>query len=220
MNPPAEEATRSELQMSAGQEPSEQPKVAPRAPSVEESTKQTESSTPPGAHHRAILEALLFAAEKPLSARQLAEMIGEIDARQVRHLVDELRREYDEQGRAFQIEEIAEGFQLLTRPEFRNWVLALRRGKRDAKLSEAAIETLAIVAYKQPITRARIEDIRGVQSDHLLRALMEKRLVRIVGRDDAPGRPLLYGTTKEFLEHFGLKSLKDLPTSRDLPAIK
>jgi len=177
------------------------------------------SGDPAETDPKAIVEAILFAAEKPVRPRHIAQVVEGLDVRKVRKLIAELRSEYDEQGRAFQIEEIADGYQMLTRPEYRAWVMAARRAKRGTRLSEAALEALAIVAYKQPVTRARVEDIRGVQCDQVLRMLMERRLTRIVGRADTPGRPLLYGTTKEFMERFGLKSLKDLPTQRDLPQV-
>jgi segregation and condensation protein B len=173
---------------------------------------------------KTIVECLIFASEKPISAGKLAEIASDsigaterkVDVREVRRIVEQLRQEYDAHGRAFQIEEIAEGYRMLTRPEYHQWVRALVADRQQAKLSPAAIETLAIVAYKQPISRAQIEDIRGVQSDQVLRTVMEKRLVKVVGRENVPGRPLLYGTTREFLDHFGLKSIKDLPTIKEL----
>ena len=118
---------------------------------------------------------------------------------------------YDRDGTAFQIEELAGGFQLLTRPAYHRWLASLRRGHNDLRLTGAARETLAIVAYRQPIMRANIEAIRGVHCGETLRLLMEKGLVRIAGRDDSLGRPVLYGTTKKFLQVFGLRALKDLP---------
>jgi len=174
--------------------------------------------------HKALVEAILFASDRPVTARRIAEVLregvgeetAELDGRSVRRLVDQLRAEYDAQGRAFQIEEIAGGFQMLTRPEYHHCVRALSARRQQAKLSPAALETLAVIAYKQPVSRATIEDIRGVQTGQLIRTLMEKRLVRVVGREEVPGRPLLYGTTREFLEHFGLKSLKDLPGVHEL----
>ncbi len=174
---------------------------------------------------KAVVECLIFASEKPISASKLAELAnvaapneqGKLDGRTVRRIIDQLRQEYDAQGRAFQIEEIADGFRMFTRPEYHQWVKAMAVDRQQAKLSPAAIETLAIVAYKQPITRAHIEDIRGVQAGPMLRTLLEKRLVKVVGRENVPGRPLLYGTSKEFLDHFGLKAITDLPTIKELP---
>ena len=198
--------------------PDESAAVAP-APDTTADGRQPEEKAPAETDPKSIVEAILFAAEKPVRPRHIAQVVEGLDVRKVRKLIAELRGEYDEGGRAFQIEEIADGYQILTRPEFRAWVVAARRAKRSTRLSEAALEALAIVAYKQPVIRARVEDIRGVQCDQVLRMLMERRLIRIVGRADTPGRPLLYGTTKEFMERFGLKSLKDLPTQRDLPQV-
>jgi len=170
------------------------------------------------AENKSILEAILFAADQPLASRtrKLADVAGGgLDGRQVRRLIEEMRREYDSQGRAFQIEEIAEGFQMLTRPEYHPWLRALHRSQRDQRLSQSAVETLAIVAYKQPMLRAEVEDIRGVQCGPLLRSLLERDLIKIVGRKNVPGRPIVYGTTRRFLDHFNLKSLRDLPTLAD-----
>jgi segregation and condensation protein B len=116
----------------------------------------------------------------------------------------------------FQIEEIANGFQLLSRPEYHEWISKIRKKSGESKLSQQALETLSIIAYKQPIIRAEIEAIRGVQSGQMIRTLIEKGLVKITGRDEVLGRPLLYGTTTKFLDHFGLKSIKDLPKVEDL----
>lgn len=173
---------------------------------------------------RAVVESLLFAADRPVPTGKMAEIInaacpGEfsVDGHTIRREIDVLRKEYDEQRRAFQIEEIAGGFRMLTRPEYHQWVLALSSHRQQTRLSPAAVETLAIIAYKQPVSRATIEDIRGVQCGHIIRTLMEKRLVKVLGREEVPGRPLLYGTTREFLDHFGLKSIKELPTTEELP---
>jgi len=167
-----------------------------------------------------ILEALLIATDQPVSAARLARVLGGgVDSRRVRKLMQTMREEYDAQGRAFQIEEIAEGFQILTRPEFHEWVAKLRKTRREERLTPSAIETLAIVAFKQPVLRAEIDDIRGVHCGPLLRGLIEKSLVKIVGRQNAPGRPILYGTTRRFLQVFGLKSIKDLPKLGALPSM-
>jgi segregation and condensation protein B len=160
-------------------------------------------------------EAVLFATGSPLSARRVAEALETTEGT-VRGLVDELRGEYDASSRAFTIEEIAGGYQVLTRSEYAGVVQRLFHVERQHKLSGAALETLAIVAYKQPIMRVEIEDIRGVQVQPLLKSLMEQGLVRIVGRAEALGRPMLYGTTQKFLLQFGLKSAKDLPPVEEL----
>jgi segregation and condensation protein B len=164
----------------------------------------------------ALVEAALFAADEPLSTRRLAAVAGLADGNEARRLVRKLQALYTKDGTAFQVEEIAGGFQLLSRPEYHGWLIRLRRTGDDLRLSSAARETLAIVAYRQPIMRADIEAIRGVQCGDILRLLMEKGLVRIAGRHDSLGRPVLYGTTKKFLQVFGLKSLDDLPEVEQL----
>jgi segregation and condensation protein B len=165
-----------------------------------------------------IVEALLFAVHEPISVRKISEAIVGTETKQIKEIIQQLREEYDAHDRAFQIEEIANGFQLLSRPEYHEWISKIRKKTGEAKLSQAAIETLAIIAYKQPIIRADVEAIRGVQSGQMIRTLIEKGLVKITGRDEVLGRPLLYGTTKMFLEHFGLKSTKDLPKVEELEA--
>ncbi len=171
----------------------------------------TEKSTQ-AVNVKRVVEAILFAADRPISLRRLALLLGEAaDGRAVRKAVDELREEYDARGAAFQIQEIAEGLQLLTHPEYQPWIAKLFSSRRDEKISPASLETLAIVAYKQPVLRAQIEDIRGVQAGQILRQLLERGLIKIVGRHNSPGRPILYGTTRRFMQHFGLRSLRDLP---------
>jgi segregation and condensation protein B len=157
------------------------------------------------------VEAALFAADEPLPARRLASVAGLGDAVEARRLVQRLQALYERDASAFQVEELAGGWQLLTRPEFHPWLARLRRRSPDVRLSPAARETLAVVAYRQPVARADIEEVRGVQCGDVLRQLMEKGLVRIAGRDDSLGRPVLYGTTKKFLQSYGLRTLKDLP---------
>ena len=163
-----------------------------------------------------IVEALLFVADEPLSATKIARSVTGIDGRRVRQLIDELRGEYEREGRAFTIEELAGGFRMLTRPHFHPYLKVLFRQPRDARLSAAALEVLAVVAYKQPTNRAEVETIRGVDCSSALETLLEHRLIRIMGRSEELGRPFLYGTTREFLEHFGLKSIRDLPQVEEL----
>lgn len=163
-----------------------------------------------------ILEALLFAVEEPISAARLAEAIEGAAAADIRAVLQELQRQYDEEGRGFALEEIAGGFQLLSRSDYAPYLEKLQKKQSRVKLSSAALETLAIVAYRQPITRAAIEVIRGVEAGAMLRMLVEKGMVKIVGREEVIGRPFLYGTTRRFLERFGLKSLKDLPQAGQL----
>jgi len=181
-----------------------------------ESGTETLSADPLGREPQlADLEAILLAADEPLALRRLAQVAGLPDAGRARRLIRKLQGLYDRDGTAFQIEELAGGFQLLTRPEYHRWLASLRRGQNELRLTGAARETLAIVAYRQPIMRADIEGIRGVHCGETLRLLMEKGLVRIAGRDDSLGRPVLYGTTKKFLQMFGLRGLKDLPRADD-----
>jgi segregation and condensation protein B len=164
----------------------------------------------------ALVEASLLAADEPLSLRRLATAAGLSDAGEVRRLVQRLQALFDKEGTAFQVEELAGGFQLLTRPEYHPWLARLRRAGHEIRLTPAARETLAIVAYRQPITRADVEAVRGVQSSDMLHQLMEKGLVRITGRDESLGRPVLYATTRKFLQVFGLRSLRDLPQAQEL----
>jgi segregation and condensation protein B len=164
----------------------------------------------------ALVEAALLAADEPLTTRKLATVAGLQDGNEARRLVRRLQELYGQDRTAFQVEEVAGGFQLFTRPEFHRWLVRLKRGGQDLRLTGPARETLAIIAYRQPIMRAEIEGIRGVHCGDLLRLLMEKGLIRIAGRDDSLGRPVLYGTTKKFLQVFGLKSLKELPEVAEL----
>ncbi len=162
------------------------------------------------------VEAILMSIERPITPGKVAEAIGLDATGPVRKAMDQLNEAYTESGRSFTIEKVAGGYQILTLPEFREVVGALHRTRQDNKLSPAALEALAIIAYKQPVIRANIEAIRGVSSGEVLRSLMDKHLVKIVGRAEEIGRPMLYGTTKTFLQVFGLSSLKDLPKSEEL----
>lgn len=166
---------------------------------------------------KTIVEAILFAADQPTSADRLAQAAGdEITVGAVKEAVAELVAEYDEQGRAFTVEEIAGGYQLFTRPEFNTYLKSMVRARTQQRFTQAALETLAIIAYKQPITRAEVEDIRGVAAGDMIRALMEKGLVRVAGKSPEVGHALLYGTTKKFLQVFGLASTKELPDAKEL----
>ncbi|MBX7104437.1 MAG: SMC-Scp complex subunit ScpB [Gemmataceae bacterium] len=156
------------------------------------------------------IEALLWLADEPLSLRKMARALG-VDAATAREAVNRLAAMLLADGSAFVIEEVAGGFQLLTRPEFYPWLVRLRRAAPDAHLSPALLETLAVIAYRQPVMRADIESIRGVHCGEAVRQLMERKLVQIVGRHDSLGRPVLYGTTRKFLQAFGLKDVADLP---------
>lgn len=162
------------------------------------------------------IEAALFASDEPLTPRKLATVAGMPEISEVRSLVAQLAALYEAEGSAFTVEEIAGGYQLLTRPEYYNWLARLRRQQATANLSAAARETLTIIAYRQPLTRADIEAIRGVHCGEMLRILLERGLIKLAGREDSLGRPVLYETTKKFLQWFGLRSLKDLPQAEGL----
>ncbi|MGA2498126.1 MAG: SMC-Scp complex subunit ScpB [Tepidisphaeraceae bacterium] len=182
------------------------------APAAGDSAPATEQA----AVNPGVLEALLFSTHSPLTPQRLAELMELKSQKTLKKAIKELNRQYEETGRCFRVEQVAGGYQLLTLPEYGEWLIRLLKRESDSKLTRAAIETLSIIAYKQPILRAEIEAIRGVACGETVRSLMEKHLVRIAGRAEEPGRPILYGTTRRFLELFGLNSLKDLPGSDEL----
>jgi len=162
-----------------------------------------------------IVEALLLAAREPLAAAQIGKLAPGLGAAGARELLDALRTEYDRDGRGFALCEVAGGWQLRTRPELAEFVQRLEL-ERPARISRAALETLAIVAYRQPVTRAEVEHVRGVDCGPVLRSLLERHLLRLAGHREVPGRPMLYGTTRRFLEVFGLAGIEDLPSLRDV----
>ncbi len=160
---------------------------------------------------KTVIEALLFASEKPLMLEQIKDALGNLATDAIRKTIEELKDEYEKTNRGMRIVEIAGGFQMITAPVFASFLRKLYKGRRVERLSQPALETLAIIAYKQPVTRLEIESIRNVNVDGMIKTFLEKGLVRIAGRKKAPGRPKVYGTTRQFLEHFGLKSLDELP---------
>ena len=162
-----------------------------------------------------VAEAVLFASDEPLTAERLADIVG-TGVRQIRQHINNLNEKYQAGNNAFRIEQIAGGYQMMTLSCYNHWLKRLLRARSDSKLTPASLETLAIIAYKQPVLRADIEAIRGVAVGEIIRGLMYKGLVKIVGRAEVLGRPMLYGTTKRFLEVFGLNSLKDLPKIEEL----
>lgn len=162
------------------------------------------------------LEAVLFMSRSPLSSRKLSQLAELEDGTQARTMIKELNRHYDKVGRAFQVKQVAGGYQLRTRPQFSDWIGRLEHVPSPQRLSTPAMETLTVVAYRQPIIKAEIEAIRGVSCGEMLRQLLEKGLVKIAGRSEKLGRPFLYATSKEFLTLFGLNSLKDLPRANQL----
>jgi segregation and condensation protein B len=158
-----------------------------------------------------VVEALLFASDVPLEAERIREVLDLADAAEASELVEELRARYAAADRALAIVEVGGGYRMVTRPEIAPWLLRLARSRTRARLSRPALETLAIVGYRQPVSRPEVDAVRGVNSDAVLDNLLERRLIRISGRKEAPGRPFLYETTREFLVAFGLRDLTDLP---------
>lgn len=164
---------------------------------------------------KAVIEALIFASETPLTLEKICIILSNVEKTEIKEAFEKLVLEYNERQGGIYLQEVAGGFQFRTRPELSPWVKKLK-GTKPASLSPAALETLAIVAYRQPIVKAEIEDIRGVDVSAPLKGLLEKKLVRIVGRKDVPGKPIIYGTTKKFLEVFNLNDLSGLPTLREM----
>lgn len=158
----------------------------------------------------------MFASGEPLSTRRIAEAANLADGAEARVLVQELKALYDADATAFTVVNVAGGWQLRTRPEYAPWLQKFHSTRQETRLSQPALETLAVVAYRQPILRADVETIRGVQCGEMLRQLIDRGLIRIVGHHDSLGRPLLYGTTRKFLETFGLADLSDLPMAEQL----
>ena len=202
----------------APQAPSETPQ-ARDAPSGDDPQPRDEAQDPADADRAelaASVEAALFSSDKPMPAAKVNEVAQVGGVRAVRKAVDDLNAEYERSGRSFRIVEIAGGYQYQTLPEYGDVLARLRKSRSDTRLSQAALETLAIVAYRQPVVRADIENIRGVACGEVLRGLMEKNLLRIAGRAEELGRPILYGTTRHFLELFGLADIEDLPNAEQL----
>jgi segregation and condensation protein B len=185
----------------------------PDGPVEDPSPESSGDGSDAGAIDMAVLEALLLSTHHPLTAGRIAELMELPTTKPIRAAIKQLNEQYEEAARSFRIEQVAGGYQILTLPQYAPYLKKLHQREADAKLTKAALETLAIIAYKQPILRADIESIRGVACGETIRNLMEKHLVRIAGRAEEPGRPILYGTTKRFLEVFGLNNLGDLPQS-------
>jgi segregation and condensation protein B len=164
---------------------------------------------------KAIIESLLFVAETPLKIDKIKSVLEVADRKAIRDALSSLAEEYESGNRGFFLTEVGGGFQIRTRPEYGRWIRRLKE-TRPPRLSRAGMETLAIVAYKQPLLRSDVEYLRGVDSGGTLRTLLERGLIRIMGRRDLPGRPMIYGTTRKFLELFDLKDLNELPTLKDL----
>lgn len=183
---------------------------------AEQSTNQPKKWATDSQSRKRRLEAVLFLSRSPLPSRKLSQLAHLEDGTQARTMIKELNKHYDEVGRAFQIKQVAGGFQLRTRPQFADWIGRLEHVPNFKRLSNPAMDTLTVVAYRQPIIKAEIEAIRGVSCGEMLRQLLEKGLVKIAGRSDKLGRPFLYATTKEFLTRFGLRNINDLPRAKQL----
>ncbi|MCA9314302.1 MAG: SMC-Scp complex subunit ScpB [Planctomycetes bacterium] len=212
-----------EAQAEAADAPSDAPagEAEPPAPKTRKRRSKAQAPndvTPPAPEELdGALEALLFAAGGVVRAERLRDVLGLPSVQPVREGLARVRERWSELGLAVQLDEVAGGVRVVTRPRFATWVDRLeKRGASDSRLSKSLVETLGIVAYKQPVGRAEVERIRGVQAGEALRALLERGLLKVVGRSDQPGRPLLYGTTERFLTVYGLKNLEDLPSPADL----
>ena len=168
---------------------------------------------------KGIIEALLFVSRESLLLDKVTTVLAGPPKVAVYNAVKALQHDYDQEGRGLQIVELAGGYVMITRPDCAPWITRLNKVKASVKVSRSALETLAIIAYKQPTMRADIEQIRGVETSSVLRTLLDQKLIRIVGRKDIPGRPILYGTSKTFLQKFGLRDLRDLPPLRDFAAL-
>jgi segregation and condensation protein B len=160
---------------------------------------------------KSAIEALLFANDKPLTIEQAKSVLDNLEPAQIRALIEELRAEYEQSNRGIQIIEVAGGFQMITASNFAPFLKKLFKARHVDRLSKPALETLAIIAYKQPVTKLQIQSLRNVDCDGVIKNLLDKNLIRISGRKKAPGRPYVFSTTRQFLEYFGLKSLDDLP---------
>jgi segregation and condensation protein B len=171
---------------------------------------EDESVLPPG-EVRAIVEALVFAAPQPLTAREIGRVLQGVPKERWQQALEELQQDYAREERGLQLIEVASGWQITTRPEYNDWVRELLDPKTPTRLSIQALETLSVIAYRQPVTLPEIIELRGVRSQGVVKTLLEKRLIRITGRKEVVGRPMLYGTTRQFLLHFGLKDLEELP---------
>lgn len=168
---------------------------------------------------KSAVEALIFASEKPITTDQIKKVLGDLDTSSINKIIMELKNDYETQNRGIRIIEIAGGFQMITSSNFAPFLKKLFKNRYSDKLSKPALESLAIIAYKQPLTKAEIESLRNVNVDGVIKSLVDKNLIRICGRKKIPGRPFVFGTTREFLEHFGLKSLQDLPKMEDFTVL-
>jgi len=172
-----------------------------------------------GDNIKSAIEALLFVSEKPLVIDQIRHCLDNLDATQIRKTIEELKGEYERSNRGMRITEVAGGFRMISAPDFVSFLRKLFKGRRIERLSKPSLETLAIIAYKQPITKLQVQSLRSVNVDGVMKNLVEKNLIRICGRKKAPGRPFVFGTSRQFLEYFGLRSLDELPKLESLSEI-
>ncbi len=187
-----------------------------------------EQQIPPSENKRQIIEALIFASDEPLTVKQIQTIMGSSEYTGLRFRIKEeemletirsINEEYAQTNRPFRIIHIAGGYQCATQPEFADWLGRMIKEKSKRKLSQSVLESLSVIAYKQPVTKSELEAIRGVNADYAIHKLLERGLITIVGRAATPGRPLLYGTTNDFLKHFGINDLADLPKPREIDEI-
>jgi segregation and condensation protein B len=193
---------------------------------VAESVSSFVEATPAAGNHLnrgvdAAVEAILLSVDRPIPVAKILEPLGpvlgvQVDAAGVEAAIERLNKAYDEHGRAFRVEPVSGGYRLMTRPEYAPVIAAMHRARASTRLSRSALETLAIIAYRQPMTRAELEAIRGVACGEVLRSLLDRKMIKITGRAEELGRPMLYGTTAQFLDAFGLASIKDLPKPEEL----
>jgi len=222
MSPGVEEAIEESIEV---REPVDEPTASLDAVEVEPEVGQgviTEISAPaadPALSDvralKGIIEALLFVTAEPIPVTRFLALLGAVTKQDIDQALSSLAQDYEQEGRGLQLAEVAGGYRIVTKAEFAPWLKRLEKVKSPSKLSRSALESLAIIAYKQPIVRAEVEQIRGVETSGVIRTLLERKLVRIVGRKEEPGRPIMYGTTKFFLEHFGLRDLSQLPPLRE-----
>ncbi|HRC42525.1 MAG TPA: SMC-Scp complex subunit ScpB [Nitrospira sp.] len=222
MSPGVEEAIEESIEV---REPVDEPTASLDAVEVEPEVGQgviTEISAPaadPALSDvralKGIIEALLFVTAEPIPVTRFLALLGAVTKQDIDQALSSLAQDYEQEGRGLQLAEVAGGYRIVTKAEFAPWLKRLEKVKSPSKLSRSALESLAIIAYKQPIVRAEVEQIRGVETSGVIRTLLERKFVRIVGRKEEPGRPIMYGTTKFFLEHFGLRDLSQLPPLRE-----
>ncbi len=189
---------------------------------MEEITTQqiTDSMDEQLQHIKGVVESLLFVNERPVTLEQIKKVLETVSGSDLKKAIASLQDEYEARKSGVMIVEIAGGYQMLSNPSYASYLRSFYKTKHKEKLSKPALESMAIIAYKQPVTRSDIELIRGVNSDGVVAHLLNKELIKVIGRKDVPGRPFLYGTTKQFLEYFGLKSLDDLPTLEEFPTLQ